>query len=124
MAKCEEGYRCDVCGRDVEDVTDSDLYLRYILGEVSPDQLHRVPERHIRCNPSVAQYIVDSAFEAVRADGVFDKRLLEASYVAEQEALVTRAWRRLQEIAATPTHLIDYPLPEVRRRWLRDGRRG
>ena len=34
MARCDEGYRCEVCGRDVEAVTDSDLYLRYVLGEV------------------------------------------------------------------------------------------
>ena len=33
MAKCDEGYRCEVCGRDVEAVTDSDLYLRFVLGE-------------------------------------------------------------------------------------------
>ena len=27
MAKCEEGYLCDVCGGDVEAITESDLYL-------------------------------------------------------------------------------------------------
>ena len=32
MAKCEEGYLCDVCGGDVEAITDSDLYLRYVVG--------------------------------------------------------------------------------------------
>ena len=37
MARCDEGYRCEVCGKDVEAVTDSDLYLRYILGEVPLD---------------------------------------------------------------------------------------
>ena len=42
MAKCEQGYMCDVCGKDVEDITDSDLYLRYILGEVRPDHLRRL----------------------------------------------------------------------------------
>src|SRR5437660_390556 len=40
MAKCDEGYRCDVCGRDVEAITDSELYLRYVLGEVPLEQLH------------------------------------------------------------------------------------
>jgi tetratricopeptide (TPR) repeat protein len=40
MARCDEGYRCEVCGRDVEAVTDSDLYLRYVLGEVPLDRLH------------------------------------------------------------------------------------
>jgi hypothetical protein len=120
MAKCEQGYLCDVCGKDVEDITDSDLYLRYVMGEVRPDQLHRMPERHIRCNASLAQYIVDSAFEPVCIEGAFAKQSLDSSYVAQQEALVTRAWRRLQEIAATPVHVIDYPLPEVRERWRRE----
>jgi hypothetical protein len=35
MVACEQGYLCDVCGRDVEAITESDLYLRYVLGEVS-----------------------------------------------------------------------------------------
>ena len=117
MAKCEQGYLCDVCGKDVEDVTDSDLYLRYIMGQVRPDQLHRTPERHVRCNPTVAQFIVDPAFDAVRVEGPFAKQTFDPVYVAEQELLVTRAWRRLQEIASQPVHLIDYPLPEVRERW-------
>jgi len=120
MAKCEQGYLCDVCGKDVEDVTDSDLYLRYIMGQVRPDQLHRTPERHVRCNPTVAQFIVDPAFEPVRVEGPFAKLTLDPAYVAEQELLVTRAWRRLQEIASQPVHLIDYPLPEVRERWRRE----
>ena len=119
MAKCEQGYLCDVCGKDVQDITDSDLYLRYILGEVRPDQLHRMPERHIRCNSALAQYIIDPAFEPVRIDGAFAKQSLDSSYVAQQEALVTRAWCRLQEIASTSTHLIDYPLPEIREKWRR-----
>ena len=34
MAKCDEGYRCEMCGRDVEAIAESDLYLRYVLGEV------------------------------------------------------------------------------------------
>ena len=36
MAKCEEGYLCDVCGGDVEEITDSDLYLRYVIGQLEP----------------------------------------------------------------------------------------
>ena len=40
MAKCEEGYLCDVCGGDVAEITDSDLYLRYVIGEVDPETLH------------------------------------------------------------------------------------
>ena len=31
MARCEQGYLCDVCGEEVEDITQSDLYLAYVL---------------------------------------------------------------------------------------------
>ena len=75
MAKCERGYLCDVCGREVEEMTDSDLYLRYILGEVTPETLPTSPERHIRCNPILAQFISCDAFEAVEDDGPIGVRL-------------------------------------------------
>jgi hypothetical protein len=117
MARCEQGYLCDVCGQDVAEITDSDLYLRYVLGEVPPEQLHRVPERHVRCNPAMAQFVVDPAFVPVRCDGPFAKEHLDAAYVAEQEARVTRGWRRLQEVPALGIPILDYPLPEVREAW-------
>src|SRR5438309_8467245 len=98
MALCEEGYLCDVCGGDVEEITDSDLYLRYVLGEVPPEQLHVGRERHIRCNPATAQFITDPAFAPVRHEGAFAKESLDPAYVAEQEEKVTRAWRRLQAL--------------------------
>jgi hypothetical protein len=110
MAKCERGYLCDVCGEEVAEMTDSDLYLRYVLGEVPPDMLHRLPERHIRCNPVLAQFIVDPAFEPVRCEGVFAKMGLDAESVAEQEARVTRAWRRLQELPRLGLTILEYPL--------------
>ena len=65
MARCDEGYLCEVCGTDVAAIAESDLYLRYVLGEVPLEQLHLLPERHIRCNPGLAQYIVDADFAAV-----------------------------------------------------------
>src|ERR1700736_416900 len=98
MARCEQGYLCDVCGLEVEEMTDSDLYLRYILGELPPEQLHVSRERHIRCNPATAQFIVDLAFEPVGCEGLFAKALLDPLSVAEMEKRVTRAWRRLQEL--------------------------
>src|SRR2546426_587399 len=113
MVACEQGYLCDVCGKDVEAITDSDLYLRYIMGEVSPLALPTMRERHIRCNPALAQYIVDPAFEPVRCDGAFAKDDLDPAYVAEQDQFVTRAWRRLQEIPRLRLAIPDYPLPEV-----------
>jgi hypothetical protein len=118
MALCEQGYLCDVCGGDVEAITDSDLYLRYVLGEVLPEQLHILRERHIRCNPVLAQFIVDTNFPPVDCEGSFAKSQLDPDYVAEQETRVTRAWRRLQEIPTLGLSRIqDYPLPEVIAAW-------
>jgi hypothetical protein len=114
MAKCEEGYLCDVCGGDVEAITDSDLYLRFVIGEVDPETLHTTRERHIRCNPVLAQFIVDDDFEPVTVEGAFDKRQLDVLYVRQRETLVTRGWRRLKEIAGLELPIVDYPLPEVR----------
>lgn len=113
MAKCEEGYLCDVCGQDVAELTDSDLYLRYVIGLVDPEVLHTSKERHIRCNPALAQYIVADDFTAVVVDGPFDKRTLDPAFVRDQETLVTRGWRRLHEVAGSNLPIIEYPLPEV-----------
>ena len=114
MAKCEEGYLCDVCGDDVKSLTDSDLYLRYVVGMLDPETLHTTRERHIRCNPVLAQFIVDDSFDPVTVEGDFDKRRLDASYTQEQEVLITRGYRRLRELAGVELPIIDYPLPEVR----------
>jgi hypothetical protein len=113
MAKCDQGYLCDVCGQDVAELCDSDLYLRYIAGMLDPEVLHTTPERHIRCNPALAQYIVDADFPPVIVDGPFDKRALDEAYVAGRESLLTRAWSRLQEVVRLGLPIIDYPLPEV-----------
>ena len=110
MAKCDEGYRCEVCGRDVEAVTESDLYLRYVLGEVPLELLHKLPERHIRCDPAIAQYIVDDRFEPVTCDGPFAKVNLDPAFVAGEEARVTRGWRRLQAIPSLGLTIAEYPL--------------
>jgi len=113
MAKCDEGYLCDVCGQDVADLIESDLYLRYVVGMLDPEVLHTTPERHIRCNPALAQYIVSDDFAAVVVEGPFDKRTLDAEFVREREGLITRGWQRLREISPTESRIIDYPLPEV-----------
>ena len=113
MAKCDEGYLCDVCGQDVATLTDSDLYLRYIVGMLDPEVLHTTPERHIRCNPELAQYIVADDFEPIFRDGPFDKRNLDPEFVRQQEELLTRGWRRLNEIVTLEVPIIAYPLPEV-----------
>ncbi len=113
MAKCDEGYLCDVCGQDVATLVESDLYLRYIVGMLDPEVLHTTPERHLRCNPSLAQYIVADDFEPVVVDGPFDKRTQDVVYVREQEQQLTRGWRRLNEVAGKDLPIVDYPLPEV-----------
>jgi hypothetical protein len=79
--------------------------------------LPRQRERHIRCNPAVAQYIVDPAFEPMTCDGMFAKANLDAKYVRDQETLVTRAWRRLQELPTLGLTIPEYPLPEVLAKW-------
>lgn len=115
MARCDEGYLCDVCGCEVETITESDLYLRYVIGEISADRLQSAPERHLRCNPVQAQFIVDPEFSPVAVEGPFDKRLLDPDDVRRHEELITRGWRRLQEIAQSDVPLDEYPLDDVRK---------
>jgi hypothetical protein len=112
MARCERGYLCEVCGGEVGEITESGLYLRYVLREVPPEKLHLLPERHIRCDPALAQYIVDPAFEPVRCEGAFAKEMMDREFVAAEEARVTRGWRRLQELPRLGLPIIEYPLPE------------
>jgi hypothetical protein len=106
-----------MCGKDVEAITDSDLYLRYVMGEVSPLALPKLRERHIRCNPATAQYIIDPAFEPMVCDGMFAKANLDKEFVRQQEELVTRAWQRLQQLPTLGLAIPEYPLPEVLARW-------
>ncbi|HEV3386669.1 MAG TPA: hypothetical protein VG097_17770 [Gemmata sp.] len=110
MAKCDEGYRCEVCGKDVEEIIDSDLYLRYILGEVPLELLHRLPERHVRCNPALAQFVVAEEFQPVICSGPFSKIQLDSEFVRAEEIRVTRGWRRLQAIPALGLSVPEYPL--------------
>ena len=117
MARCDQGYLCDVCGLEVENLVDSDLYLRYIMGEVSPLALPTQRERHLRCNPAIAQYIIDPRFPPVRCEGFFAKEFLDPDHTRQREEWVTRAGRRLQEIPSLGIAIPDYPLPEVLARW-------
>lgn len=110
MAKCDEGYPCEVCGADVEGIPDSDLYLRYVLGEVPLDRLHLLPERHLRCNPAMSQYIVDAGYPPVSCAGAFDKQQLPRDYVEQEERRVTLAWQRLQAIPRLGLSIPEYPL--------------
>jgi len=114
MAKCDEGYLCCVCGGDVENITDSDLYLRYVIGLLDPELLHAHPEKHIRCNPTLAQFIIAEDFEPVAVEGDFSKAGLDRAYVQEREELVTRGWHRLKELRALgEVSILEFPLPEA-----------
>ena len=116
MARCDQGYLCDVCGEEVENIRESDLYLRFVIGEIASKQLLAAPERHLRCNPVTAQFIVHGNFEPILIEGDFDKRLFDDDYVKQRSDLVTRGWLRLQELfeLAQTVPLPDYPLPEFR----------
>jgi hypothetical protein len=112
MAACERGYLCAICGREVEEIHESELYLRYVLGEVKAEQLDRLPERHIRCNPTLAQFIAAEGFEpVVVAEGPFAKAELDPQFVADEERRVTRGYNRLRELSARQISIRDYPLP-------------
>ena len=113
MAVCEQGYLCTVCGADVEEITDSVLYLRYVLGEVEWDDLNRAPEKHIRCDPVLAQFIVSDLFPPVKVDGVFSKAGLDPEFVQAEEARVTSGFLRLREVAAANLPIYEYPLSQA-----------
>jgi hypothetical protein len=116
VAACEQGYLCAVCGREVEEITDSDLYLRFVLGEVEADHLHRLPERHIRCNPVLGQFIVTEGFAPIALEGPFAKSQLDPQFVTAEEQRITRGYLRLRELSAEPRPIGDYPLPEAQAR--------
>ena len=105
---------CSVCGEDVASVTESDLYLRYVIGLIDPELLHATPERHIRCNPLLAQFIVDDDFEPVTVTDEFGKASLDRDYVARRESLVTRGWRRLAEIRSLgEVSILELPIVDL-----------
>lgn len=115
MAKCDEGYVCEVCRRDVDNITDSDLYLRYVLGQVDPETLHSTPERHLHCNPVLTQFIRDDRFSAPVVEGPMSLAELDPDYVTDRVQLVTRGYARLWEIRENPgMSMLEFPLPEFR----------
>ncbi len=115
MAKCDEGYICEVCEKDVESIVESDLYLRYVIGLVDPELLHITPERHIRCNPVLAQFIEDDRFQQVHVEGDMGRAALDPDYVKQRSDLVTRGYRRLWELKGVEDlSVLDLPLPECR----------
>ena len=111
MAKCDAGYFCKVCGEYVEGVTTSELYLRFVLGEVPYDRLRALPDVHITCNPNLAQYIVDERFIQPELDEPkLHKSNFDPEWVKAEEERVTRGWAHLQMIAGSGLPLEMYPL--------------
>lgn len=102
-------------------MSESDLYLRFVLGEVDPERLHELPERHLRCNPVLAQFIVAPEFPPVSVDGPFSKSELDPEFVASEESRVSRGYRRLCELTRLGVPIVEYPLPENRARWQATG---
>jgi hypothetical protein len=118
MAKCDKGYLCSVCGEPVEKITESELYLKYVIGMIDPESLHVSVERHLHCNPALAQFITDERFQQTDCPSKFGKGQLDPDFVQEREVLVTRGWQRLYELAnrKESISILEYPLPEFRPR--------
>lgn len=115
MAKCDEGYRCEVCGEDVTSIVDSDLYLRFVIGELDPEVLHTTAERHIKCNPVLAQFIRHERFPVVRIASPMAREQLDPEFTRQRTELVSRGYARLLEIAESQgdRDVTAYPLPEA-----------
>lgn len=111
--RCEQGYLCDVCGEDVAEITDSSLYLCYVLGEIPARELMSHPERHLKCDPYLAQFIVDEGFPPITMDGPFGKTNLDPAEAARLTELTTRGWRRLQEVRGLGLPISQYPLAQT-----------
>ncbi|MEE2640935.1 MAG: hypothetical protein VX768_09940 [Planctomycetota bacterium] len=117
MAKCDEGYLCQVCGKEVKGITQSDLYLRFVIGRVDPETLHLQAERHIRCNPTLAQFIDSPEFHGLQVAEGFEKDSLDEQFVARETELLTRGFVRLKQLSGSDLPITEYPLPEFRSRY-------
>jgi hypothetical protein len=120
MAQCDQGYLCRVCGKEVEDIIDSELYLRFVIGEIDPETLHTQPECHLRCNATLAQFITDNRFDPpIQCSGPFGKASLDPDFVQGRTQLIDRGYARLWEIMQDEVGLtvIEYPLSEFIEKW-------
>lgn len=113
MAKCDEGYLCVVCGAEVKRIDQSELYLRYVVGWIDDNKLNRLPERHLACNPSLAQFIDDPTFAGLPVAPEMQKSQLDSQFCDQRERLLTAGYRRLQELQKrrSGVRIEDYPLP-------------
>jgi hypothetical protein len=110
MARCDRGYLCAVCRKEVEQIEDSELYLRYVLNEVKWEELDRYPERHLACNPALSQFIVTSGYVTPEVAGAFSKKQLDPDFVRLEEVRVTRGYERLRELSGSHRPIWEYPI--------------
>jgi hypothetical protein len=108
VARCDEGYLCNVCGLPADTLPESLLYLRYILGEVTVEVLGQAQETHIRCCPAIAQYIVHPAFEPVVCTDVFARQHFPLDFQTSEETRITAAWATLYEAGEKGFSLLSY----------------
>lgn len=112
--RCDQGYLCRVCGLAVDNLTESELYLRFVVGEVGLDVLDRARDCHLQCNPALAQFIDDPRISSdlVVPEGL-QKSTLDPDFVAIRTEQLTRGYERLWEIRAERhkyRSVKDYPL--------------
>ncbi len=121
MARCDQGYLCRVCGEEVEHITDSQLYLSFVIGEIDPETLHSSPECHLRCAPVFSQFIEDPRYGIPsNVVGPFAKNQLDSEYVALRTKLLSRGYDRLWAIREERRHpltVVEYPLPDFAEKW-------
>ena len=121
MARCDQGYLCRVCHEEVENITDSELYLRYVIGEIDPETLHLASECHLRCAPALAQFISDHRFDPlVKLKGPFSQAELDPDFVQFRVSLINRGYDRLWAIRRErkkPLTVLEYPLTEFVQKW-------
>ena len=112
MAKCDQGYLCEVCGEPVKNIVESSLYLRYVLGEVEIHQLFSAPERHLKCDPDLARFIVHEKFASLDLTQQGDGDNMSEKERKEKRKRVTAGWNRLREVVQLGIPITEYPLPE------------
>lgn len=111
MAKCDQGYLCELCSEPVKNIVESSLYLRFVLGEIKVQDLFSAPERHLKCDHALARFIVHEKFERPVGDASSDLDCDEALR-SKKEERITAAWLRLREVVQLGIPITQYPLAE------------
>lgn len=116
MARCDQGYLCQICGEEVKRLDQSLLYLRYVIGWITAEQLTQQPEAHLGCTPSVAQFIVAKEFATPDlGEEPAAKRYLDPDFRQAREALLTAGYQRLRYLQKHRRQMpiAQYPLSAV-----------